>query len=663
MSPQATAANSRAVSGAASARRRGLAAILVLSLALFSAVADTTPPPWRAYNIILLVLDTTRADHFGLYGYARDTTPFIDQLADEGMVWSHFTSSGTHTIPSTSSLLTGVSAATHRATRVTAALDRSLFTLPQLLRPYGYETRLITSNEVLVKSARQIQDRFDVTEQTQRPDENLFNDLIGFLREEHPRPFFVHAQPLACHSPYLVPEPFNTLFVGDAYYGGLGDIPRVLPDPFCYGGAHAHAVIGDSLSLDWYVSQYDGLLAYMDRQIEGLLAVMEEQGLRENTLLVITADHGEMLGDHGYYLCHRTEYEANTHVPLLLVLPRRYEREFGSRAGSWDDRNVNQIDLAPTILSVLGIDPPPQFEGHDLLAAQQAVGLTTAHSLEARAIWDDSLKLIHHGFYPYPDPAPELFAFQTDPGEINNLASANPDLVRKLQRPLLSEMAARRFLNRREPPAGVFYQRDFSGSRVITDWATQQICGEEQCHWSIADDPWNRDNPVLLGVAEAWPPEPSPQPISLLGFIAEPEEPYGLSLRLLLGRGEVQIATSATYTTERNSVTPAWGYAVRISASEMRLVRLRPGQGLVELDRAAYTLDLYRWHTLALTNAAGVLRLLVDGEPVLRGSSGPAAAFFHGTTYLGLFNQTTAFFDDVVQWRGTLEEVGSRPAE
>jgi hypothetical protein len=627
-------------------------ALFALAFLSISAAASTTPPPFRDYNVLLLVLDTTRADHFGLLGYPRDTTPFIDRLASEGMVWSHFTSAGTHTIPATSSILTGVGSASHRTTRVTAALGHSLSTLPELLRRYGYHTRLVTSNDVLVKPARQIGDRFDEADWIARPDENLFDDLVDSLREIGSQPFFIHAQPLACHSPYLAPEPFNTLFVNDAFYGGLGDIPRVLPDPFCYGGTHKSAVIGDSLSLDWYVSQYDGLLAYMDLQIERLFAVLEEQGLRENTLVVITADHGEMLGEHDYYMCHRTEYEPNTHVPLLIFLPRQYEREFGSRAGSWDDGNANQVDLAPTILAVLGIEPSDHFEGRDLLQSPGS-DACFGHDLETRTIWSEQLKLIHRGLYPLPVPAVQLFDLSVDPNERDNLAAARPELVRALQIPLLSDMVSHRYRQRRPAPSGVFYYQDFSTSEPISDWANQQTCEGDGCAWSVADTPGRHSNRVLLGHA-ALPPhlEDGVHPIALLGFISEAEEPYSLALLLWLDEGEVEIATSASYVTDGDAVSVAWGYAVRISEHEVQLLRSRPEGGVVLLDRATLEFRPRIWHSVALTNDGAILRLWIDDELLLSGSSGRAPAYYHGTTYLGLFNQTLALFDDLTQWRG-----------
>ncbi len=634
----------------------GTSAALVAGLALAgclassAARADDRPPRVpRDYNVIVYVLDTTRADHFGLYGYARETTPYVDALAGDGIVWERATSSSTHTFPGTSTILTGVTTASHRASRFTSALSQNWPTLPELLRAQGFESWLITSNPVLMGAGRQLAARFDEATHTYRPDANLTDLAIDYLERAHAKPFLLFLQPRACHSPYEAPPPFDELFVGDSYYGGLGDVPAILPGPLCEGGMPRVAVMRDSLSMDWYVAQYDGLLAYMDREIQRLMQALESLGLRDSTLVIITADHGEMLaGEHGYYFCHRSHYQGNTHVPLIMLLPPAHQRRFGSRAGEWRAENVGHVDLAPTILELLNIERPSHFEGRDLLAAGDR-DESESHILEARALHYRAWKVIHRGALLEPSTATELYHLPDDPRERHDLAAQEPVLLRKLESALLESTA---LMHGRRPPGfgpGPFLRVRFDLSTPLSDVGAHWDLPGFRSTWSVVPHPDAPQNGVLHARhLRGGGADPS-LPVSTLGLFSEPDSPYSAGVRVRLERGRFSLATSALHSEISPEMHPQWGNLLAIGAERASLWLLRPRLGLELVDTAPLQLALGDWHTVRLENDGVSMSVVIDGQPLLFAASG--SDFFYGTTFLGLYRDSEAYFDDLVQWR------------
>ena len=251
-------------------------------------IQESTTP----YNVLLYVIDTWRADHCGLYGYPRDTTPFIDSIAEEGVAWSGCRSASTWTWPSVVSLMTGLTLSTHKALERPLAVHPGWTTFSDVLEARGYSTQLITSNNLLDWEGRTA-DLYEQVIVTDRPDRRLHVTLDAALRDESIRPFFIHAQPYGPHTPYEAPSPFDSLFIDDSYYGALGDVPVINRSKSCTGGMSEAVMIDGITSMDWYVSQYDALIAYMDYQLSRTFQVLEEEGLRGR------ADHavGEEDGD------------------------------------------------------------------------------------------------------------------------------------------------------------------------------------------------------------------------------------------------------------------------------------------------------------------------------------------------------------------------------
>jgi choline-sulfatase len=354
-----------------------------------------TPPP----NLLLVTIDTLRADHLGAYGHAPAETPTADRLAREGVVAEDATAHAPQTAPSHASILTGRLPYEHGIRdNFSPPLRPGLPTLASVLRGEGYETAgfigsiTVSSRTGLDRGFEVFDDPFTregerrlVTGSERRAGE-VVDAALAWLRQPRERPFFAWVHLYDPHAPYEPPEPYD----------------RRLADP------------------------YDGEIAYADEQMGRLLAFLDEHGLRGSTLVVLTSDHGEGLGEHGEDEHLLFVYDATLHVPLILswpgVLPggKRIPGQFRS------------VDLVATTLELMGV--PASAVG----GASRAAALRDAARLPASESYAESLYgSLHFGYAPlralrtgdwkYVEaPRAELYDLAADPGETRNLLETEP---------------------------------------------------------------------------------------------------------------------------------------------------------------------------------------------------------------------------------------------
>lgn len=449
------------------ARREGtalaLAALALSTLCACSGDVATRP------NAILITLDTVRADHLSSYGYGLETTPRMDALAAEGTRFEHCLSTASLTPVSHASILTGLNPYQH-GLRVLHAdsgyrLPDSVPSIATLLGDAGWQTGAILSafpvserfgldqgfdhfDNGLTPDApdpKQVeQGRDERLGRRQRRSDATTDAVLAWLDEAR-EPFFLWIHYWDPHDPLLVPPPE---FVGEFRRANRDGTGRP--------------------------SLYDTELHYVDAQIGRLVDGLRERGLWDDTLIAITADHGEGLGDHDWH-AHRLLYEEQIHVPLIL------KPTAGSAARAGADRRVvadtvRTIDLVPTILEELGVYIP-EVEGRSLFALmrgepdeprrayadqlnkwdskaamlEQRPGDDLLHSLVG-----DGTKLI---FKPLRPGESELYDLRADPGEVHNLFG--PDDPRAAS--LLDDLRAR----------GAFVLAPFSAEGVETDAAAE----------------------------------------------------------------------------------------------------------------------------------------------------------------------------------------------
>jgi len=425
-------------SARALAWRATAAALLVSGFALASCGPSTAPRgDVSAPDIVLITIDTLRADHLGAYGYPRDTSPNIDRLARDGQLFENCVSQAPETRPSLASLLTGF---LPHETRVmdTHVLPEGVTTLAEILRARGHRSVAVTSNYVL-KSAWGWSQGFEVYDDTmesrervrgvpERTAKDTTDRAIALLERYHADPLFLWVHYEDPHAPYTPPGDLARLF----------DDPSQEPRPLRLnpglsgqGGIPAHQQLDGERDYNFYVARYDAEVRYMDRELGRLLDALELLGLYDRALIVLTADHGEAMGEKDYYFAHIEQlFHGLLHVPLIL----RYGSELSGRRTDF----VQLLDVLPTILAVAGIDSDPALRGRDLRAApaggveiysEQPSGPTPRRSLVV-----NGLKLVYE---PDSDRY-QLFDVRVDPGEARDLSAEPPyrqvaaDLARRL---------------------------------------------------------------------------------------------------------------------------------------------------------------------------------------------------------------------------------------
>jgi arylsulfatase A-like enzyme len=326
------------------------------SPALYSRQPQTTAFHPSRPNILLVGVDTLRADRLGPWGRRPSLTPSIDRLAEESDVWTEAFSTFNATNPSFVSIMTGLYGKNHGVYDLHTRLPAAFTTLAARLAGAGYQTMAIIAARHLGDHNSGLGQGFaEVT----RADEHFAAELgvdqtLDWVAAHctRPRPFFVWLHLFDPHTPHTPPDPYAD-GLRPAGPMGLGPVRAWVPFRAPGPRAFDEPVLGGNRDL------YDGEVAYVDRQVGRLLDGIASRGLLDNTLVALVADHGENLGEHGLLYRHVGLFDTTTHVPLLVRWPGP------PRPGRRYDGLVQTIDLFPTLLAAAGLPVPPQ-DGIDL---------------------------------------------------------------------------------------------------------------------------------------------------------------------------------------------------------------------------------------------------------------------------------------------------------
>jgi arylsulfatase len=307
-------------------------------------------------SILLVGIDTLRADRLGPWGRRPSLTPSIDRLAEESDVWTQAFSTFNATNPSFASIMTGLYGKNHGVYDLHTRLPAGFTTLASRLAGAGYQTMAIIAARHLGDHNSGLGQGFaEVT----RADEHFAAELgvdqtLDWIAVHctRPQPFFVWLHLFDPHTPHTPPDPYAD---GLRPAGPMGLGPVRAWVPFREPGPRSfdEPVLGGNRDL------YDGEVAYLDRQLGRLLDGIASRGLLDSTLVVLVADHGENLGEHGLLYRHVGLFDTTTHVPLLVRWPGP------ARPGRRFDGLAQTIDLFPTLLAAAGLPVPPQ-DGIDL---------------------------------------------------------------------------------------------------------------------------------------------------------------------------------------------------------------------------------------------------------------------------------------------------------
>jgi arylsulfatase A-like enzyme len=404
------------------------------------AAAPSAPP----VNLLLISLDTLRADHVGAVRAGRSITPHLDELARDGVVFSECISSAPVTLPAHASILTSLHPSHHAASNGRRTqISESVTTLGELLVAAGYRTASFNGG-IQLDRAWGVGRGFEVFESVHEWNdptlalagpENRMRAVVAKAREwigaESKRPFFLFLHSYEIHHPYN-PDAAALREVARPYSGGIGDAISLTLLRQINAGEHPV----DAEDVQHIVDTYSAELLSADRALGELFAFLREQGLYDDTLIVFTSDHGEEFGEHGMIGWHsHTLYDELLRVPLIFKFPR------SALAGRVVAGQVRAIDIAPTALAALGLPAPAQFEGVDLAAAARAGradGLVAVSQEDGRPKAPASLRTRRWKFHDG-----KLFDLLADPGEAVDLAGERPDIVGALRAELERQVAAR----------------------------------------------------------------------------------------------------------------------------------------------------------------------------------------------------------------------------
>ncbi len=391
---------------------KALRLTILFSVAIVAIVVILVGHREKPFNLLLVSFDTTRPDHLGCYGYPNIDTPNIDRIASEGIIFRDAVTSVPLTAPSHSTILTGLYPTRHGVRdNSTFVLGDEITTLAEILKAEGYSTAAFVSAFVL-DSRFGLDQGFDLYnddvkgkedlwtfEIPQRPGKEITEAAVKWLTEVK-EPFFCFLHYYDPHTPYEPPPPFDSIYTA---------------------------------------SPYDGEIAYADYEFGKVLDEISRRNLKDHTMIVIVSDHGEGLGEHNESAHGILMYESTMKVAFLLDLPRSHPLRGSIPEHLAIEQTVGLVDVTPTLLDLLGVNPPDDLDGRSLVPLLEGEKLPprfyyleTFYAYLAYK-WSPLRGIRFNKWKFILAPEPELYNLAEDPHETTNLYLAEEDRARALK--------------------------------------------------------------------------------------------------------------------------------------------------------------------------------------------------------------------------------------
>lgn len=381
--------------------------VLLLTASLFLVVSTAFAAPVAPPNVVVITIDTLRADHLGCYGYKQIRTPNIDSLAAGSARFERAYTAVPVTLPSHTVMFTGTFPMLSGMHDFAAnKLNPAQATLASVLKEHGYATAAVIGSAVLDsrfglnRGFDFYYDHFDFNrlqesnlEEMERPGNVVADVTLDWLSKNYSKKFFLWMHLYDPHYPYRPPEPYAS---------------------------------------EYKDSPYDGEIAFADAQVGRLIRFLKAKGLFTNTLIVLSGDHGESLGEHGEKTHGFFIYNATLHVPFIVHLP-------GAAPEVVPDL-VSLADLMPTVLEALKFSIPAQVQGRSLLPLMKKKESEDARSLYAETFlprlhfnWSELRGVETENYHFIDAPKPELYDLSKDPGETRNLYSEKKAVAEEME--------------------------------------------------------------------------------------------------------------------------------------------------------------------------------------------------------------------------------------
>ncbi len=424
-------------------------------------------------NVILIVMDTVRADHCSNYNYFRDTTPNLMKLSEKATLYNRAISTGDYTLSAHASIFSGQYSRTHGAhpdhPSPPRPLDQDIKTLTEILSENGYYSMANVSNIAFITKSFGFQQGFDFYDQRGRPRvlekrmqqhylkelirsalcclpmprefelkfrraDEINNEVYSQLEivKKHKKPFFLFLNYMDAHRPYVPPPPFDKRYLGDNWI-------QLSQKQF-------DQIKKEVLSLkrnltekerSYLISQYDGGIAFIDHSLGEFFGHLKKLEMYDNSLIIITSDHGEAFGRRNFLEHGCSVFQDQIHIPLIIKFPNVRKRNV-------NDKLVSLIDIMPTILDVVGINEnmSEDLQGRSLISADldeprdlisESFALET---IEDQPRLDRIERAIFSGPYKYIESTigkQELYDLKQDPDEYKNIIKSNSQIYEKLK--------------------------------------------------------------------------------------------------------------------------------------------------------------------------------------------------------------------------------------
>jgi len=394
-------------------------------------VVSLTPPPRTGPNLLVMTICSLRPDRLGAYGNERALSPNIDRLAERGALFENAASPSPQTLPSHVSIFTGAYPRSHGAISNGSILDGHYPVLAGLMREQEYLTGAFVSSHDLVDSCGlergfdwywSLHDHLHVTQISsayQSGKDPMTDEALGRIDKYRESSFFYWLQWSHPHRPYDPP---------DGYAAKVGDGSRSIP----YWGDRRRDL--SAAEVEQVIDSYDGEVKFADEQVGRIVDRLDSLGLLDQTVIVLTSDHGEILNERGNYFGNETElYDETIMVPLIMYIPSAYMPS--AEAGPYRvEHLVSTIDIVPTILGIFAQEPPAGLEGRSLLDLLKGEERQTSRNAFSQTFPEQKDALPRHAVRTADSKlvwketqtgeiAREFYDLAADPGETTNLYS------------------------------------------------------------------------------------------------------------------------------------------------------------------------------------------------------------------------------------------------
>ncbi len=399
-------------------------------------------------GLILITIDTLRADYLGAYGHPEVQTPHLERLASGGQLFRTAIAQSSTTTPSHASLMTSLYLHDHNVYSNFEAVGQDPQTIAQILQAQGYKTFAMVNMRHMNPEVSNLGAGYDtfIRSGNMRRAEESVDEFVKWVDENEGEKFFAWLHLVDVHTPYRPPPPYDRLYYDgderDPENDSLAKIWNLLPFHMS-DHPYFRTWLAGIRDLDWVIAQYQGAITYVDDQIGRLMDALEGRGLLDTTAMIVTSDHGECLGEHDMYFVHTGLYEPTVRVPFISYFPD------SGRAGVEVHEVVELVDLMPTALEYLGVESPRSIRGRSLWPLihgqiePERIAISEHAGRNLVALRSARYKYIRHlrtrrlqPSYPFRKGSEELYDLSVDPGEEVNIARESPEIVAMFRREL-----------------------------------------------------------------------------------------------------------------------------------------------------------------------------------------------------------------------------------